>query len=189
MRLFLAVHPGQQLVDELATRVDRTRQQLDSCRSLRWTRPESWHLTLQFLGEWPQGPAEALIAALGQVPPAGPLTLNPTGLGAFPGLRRPRVLFLHLASDGMAEKLAASVRQVVGRTWPEGPQDTREFRAHLTLARVKGSLNTREHEVLDGLNLEGLPASQAREFRLMSSELNRQGARHHEVASFSLIQA
>ena len=39
MRLFLAVHPGQQLVDELATRVDRTRQQLDSCRSLRWTRP------------------------------------------------------------------------------------------------------------------------------------------------------
>lgn len=186
MRLFLAVNPGDQWRRELATRIDPVRARLDSCGALRWSRPDNWHLTLQFLGDWPEDRIQPLKWALEQAEVGGSFILKPGSLGAFPELARPRVLFLHLASDGNAENLARAVRQTVARTWPAGPQDTRPFRAHLTLARVHGRLKEPEQEVLAELDLAGLPEIQVPEFRLVTSVLRPEGAEHRNLALFSL---
>ncbi len=47
MRLFVAIPLADPVVRELASVVARLRSNTDK---LRWTAPESWHITLQFLG-------------------------------------------------------------------------------------------------------------------------------------------
>ena len=186
MRLFLAVNCGEQLQQELATRLDPVRRQLSGCPALRWARPDSWHLTLQFLGEWPESRLPGLERALDRLAGSGEFLLQPRGLGAFPGFRRPRVLFLHLESGGKAERLAAGIRDVVAEVWPDGPQDGKPFRAHLTLARVKGRLTAEQLAVLADLDLTGLPVEKVTDFRLVASVLHPAGARHRDLAVMPL---
>ena len=49
VRLFVAVPCGDEFAQALSTALDPWRH-LDG---LRWTLPEQYHLTLQFLGDWP----------------------------------------------------------------------------------------------------------------------------------------
>lgn len=182
----MAVNPGQQLGRELALRVDPWRRSKRRGGSLRWTRPDTWHLTLQFLGEWPEGRVQGLLQALRQLPPAGIVTLRPGTLGAFPDLKNPRVLFLQMESDGKAEQLAEAVRGTVHKVWPEGPQDTKPFLGHLTLARAKGVLGAADREALRDLDLTDLPTTEAPVFRLVASELSPSGPRHRDLAVLPL---
>ena len=87
VRVFLAVNPpGTAFGAALSSRLDAVRRQLP----LAWTRPEPWHLTLQFLGDWPAeragGPAGGAARAWirGRRSSCGP---GP--LGAFPGPAAP----------------------------------------------------------------------------------------------------
>ncbi len=138
VRLFVAVDPGDRFRAELSTRLDAWRAALP----IDWVRAENLHVTLRFLGELPEFAVPALGTALrGAAAGHAPLRLQPGGLGAFPHLRAPRVLFLHIASPGGAlERLAADVRAAVDPLLPAGERDDGPLRAHLTLARVKRPL-------------------------------------------------
>lgn len=179
----MAVNPPPQLRQELATRLDTPRRRL----RLAWTRPEAWHLTLMFLGSWPAQRAAGLVSCL-QDAVAGhqPFAVRPGGLGAFPDLRRPRVLFLHLDGGDALRTLAQDVRQAVDRAWPDGPQDRKDWRPHLTLARVKEPLAAADQAVLQGLDLGALPAFTVAAAWLMQSELRPDGARHGVRAELPL---
>ena len=64
---------------------------------VRWTRPESIHLTLKFLGGIPAEKGGAVIDALGRaVEGIAPFDLEVRGLGAFPNDRAPRVVWAGL---------------------------------------------------------------------------------------------
>jgi 2'-5' RNA ligase len=107
---------------------------------VRWVRPGSIHLTLKFLGDIDQntvGPiSRALSAAV-----AGwrPLTLGVGGVGVFPGIKRPRVIWAGLREDtpGLL-RLQASVE--AGLETVGFAREQRPFKAHLTLGRVKGRI-------------------------------------------------
>jgi 2'-5' RNA ligase len=183
MRLFVAVNLPPRLCRDLATRLDATRGRV----RIAWTRAEAWHLTLTFLGEWPPDRLPALSTALQEaVAGLGPLTIQPGKVGAFPTLRRPRVLFLHLDGGEPLVTLATWVRQAVDRTWPDGPQDRKDFRPHLTLARIKRPLTGAEATLLRTLDLGGLPAFTVDRVALMASELHREGARYASQADVPL---
>jgi 2'-5' RNA ligase len=178
VRLFLAVFPGEDFRAALSSRLDDAAGRLP----LRWTRPETWHLTLQFLGEWPDQRRNALQAMLDATDAGEPFTLAPGGLGGFPDLRRPRVLFLHLEDDGRAAPLAAAVREATARAWPGGPQDTKAFRPHLTIARVRGDLDGATLKALRNIDLSGLPEIPVEGWSLVAADLQPGGARYREVA-------
>jgi 2'-5' RNA ligase len=182
VRVFLAVPVGERLRGALTTALDDWRPRL----RIAWTRPESWHLTLQFLGEWPEDRVQGLIRTLQDRswPPA--FTIAPGGLGAFPHLRAPRVLFLQMEGDGQAAVLAREVRRSVTEVWPDGPQDDKPFRGHLTLARIKRPLRRPERELLPELRLTDLPPQPVTDFALVASTLHREGARYRDIARFSL---
>ena len=118
-----------------------------------------------------------------------PFTINTGALDAFPDLRRPRVLFLHQESQGQAEELARLVRDGVQSAWPGGPQDHKAFRAHLTLARVKGELGSAAGQALSRWSPGELPPWPVTAFQLVESQLHSAGARHRVVASFPLSNA
>ncbi|MHB8078620.1 MAG: RNA 2',3'-cyclic phosphodiesterase [Candidatus Krumholzibacteriia bacterium] len=138
MRLFIAVDPGARFRAGLSTRLDAWRVRLP----LAWVRAANLHVTLRFLGELPEPALPALASALrGAVAGHGPFTLQPGGVGAFPDLRAPRVLFLQMDSPGgELARLATAVRTAVDPLLPPDRCDDRPLRAHLTLARVKQPL-------------------------------------------------
>jgi 2'-5' RNA ligase len=115
---------------------------LDVCRKLaaagadvRWVRPGGLHVTLKFLGpvrrSLLQSVRDCLAAALVGQPQ---LHLEVRGLGAFPSLRRPRVLWAGILGDGLAE-LARRARAAVEELGFEA--EKRVFRPHVTLGRVR----------------------------------------------------
>jgi 2'-5' RNA ligase len=186
IRAFLAVNPPDHWHRELSLRVDPVRQALKGCSALRWAPPHNWHLTLQFLGNWPEARLKVLKEASGNRAAPSAFSLSPRGLGAFPDLRHPRVLFLQLDGGQAIVNLVEWVREAVQEIWPDGPQDARVFRPHLTLARVKGELSAQELARLGSLDLAELPALPVADFGLMGSELTASGARHTMLGSWLL---
>jgi RNA 2',3'-cyclic 3'-phosphodiesterase len=104
----------------------------------RWVRPEGMHLTLVFIGERPEGEVPRLEEAVARaVAGRGPLRLAVEGLGAFPGLEQPRVLWAGLTGDLVA---LDALRRAVGRELRAArvPFERQPFRPHVTLGRAKG---------------------------------------------------
>jgi 2'-5' RNA ligase len=182
VRLFVAVPCGEQLAEALTTALDGQ----PAGRFLRWTPSDTWHLTLQFLGDWPRSQVADLAEALNAASAAEVFTLRTEGLGAFPDLRWPRVLFLQLENDGNAAGLAARVRAIVAEIWPDGPQDSRDFRPHLTLSRVRRSLEQEDLKMLKNMELGELPDFPVEGFTLFESRMGSGGARHVPVAEYPL---
>ncbi len=108
---------------------------------VKWVEPENIHLTWAFLGEVA---AEELLPAIQKSMHAAagvvrrmPVALG--GLGAFPSLERPRVLWLGVRQG--AEPLKTLAMKLYGNLSAEGFIFEHEFSAHVTLARVKGLLD------------------------------------------------
>src|SRR5262245_48306224 len=95
-RLFAALDLPTPVLNSLAEVVQQLRTTLPS-GSVRWVRPEGIHLTMRFYGETrsEQVPAlqEALAQAANQV---APIELELSGLGIFPNLVAPRVIWVGL---------------------------------------------------------------------------------------------
>jgi RNA 2',3'-cyclic 3'-phosphodiesterase len=136
MRLFIALKLPTDVRDELAAVQQRLRH--TEAHPVKWVAPQSIHLTLQFLGEVPEAQLPAILQALEAVRTTAaqrsPLRLAEAG--AFPNLRRPQTLWVGIA--GELEGLTRLHQAVIAATEPLGFQlETRPFRAHLTLGRVR----------------------------------------------------
>lgn len=132
MRLFVALTPPAQVVEDLRIGITAVRQ---LAPDLRWTRPEQWHLTLAFLGEVGEAGMADLTTRLGRAATRHPpLTLSFCGAGRFGH----RVLWTGVRGDrdGL-RRLADSVRAAARRTGVALEQQP--YRPHLTLARSDGS--------------------------------------------------
>ena len=126
-------------LDEVSRRVAHAvAQQLASAPggdAVRWVRPESYHVTLRFLGTTPRDRVEGLIAAaLNATRAIAPFELR---LGVLAGLpsQGPRAIVLEVAPF---ESIAALATQVESAAIAAGfAAEPRAFRPHLTLGRIR----------------------------------------------------
>lgn len=105
--------------------------------NVRWVAPAAYHFTLRFLGELDADRVGAAVRATRRAC-AGlesfPVTLR--SLGAFPGLERPRVLWIGVDDEGNRRltHLALRLQEELAR---EGfAAETRLFASHLTIGRL-----------------------------------------------------
>jgi 2'-5' RNA ligase len=136
VRTFIAIELDDQLKDNLGRLQDRLHAQV-SPRSVRWVRPQGIHLTLKFLGDTPLEKVEEVQVAVAQAAAeVGPFTYTVAGVGCFPNVRRPRVVWV-----GVQEVTGSLLRlrdAVENRVAPLGfPTERRSFSPHLTLGRVQ----------------------------------------------------
>lgn len=158
--------------------------------SVRWARPESLHLTLQFYGEVAVARVPALQAGLAQAATAaGPLTLELAGLGAFPNPARARVLWVGVGGDVAALGGLQRAVEATGRPFGFQP-DERGFHPHLTLGRVNQPLRPADQARLAEV-LARTPAPPAAPFTvaelsLMRSELRPGGSVYTRLSAAPL---
>lgn len=104
----------------------------------RWVRKEQYHITLKFLGDVTPPQVESVGAAVRQIASewSGPIQLGVEGIGAFPNVKRARIVWAGLVGD--IQGLAGLQRRVEDALATEGfEREERAFRPHITLARIK----------------------------------------------------
>jgi 2'-5' RNA ligase len=188
-RLFIAAELPEDVLKAIGEVQNDLKRTLGT-RSLRWTRPEGIHLTLKFLGDTPSDKVEAIKAGLSEAARGHqPFDLRAQGLGCFPNLERPRVLWVGLAGDLPALKsLQADVERTIS---PIGfPTEGRAFSPHLTMARTSQSATRAEAGAI-GAAASGYDRGVLAEWRvsgikLIRSHLKPDGAVYTSIAEAGL---
>lgn len=185
MRLFVAL----EIPDEIKKRLERLIERLrGTARGARWNRAEALHLTLKFIGEMPKEKLPAIQEALSSVHDGAPVEAHIRGTGFFPNERHPHVFWVGVEASPNLNELAAAVDASLKNVGI--PPETREFSAHLTLARIKSEDGLpRLREAIRNRETTDFGSMRATEFHLYRSELLPDGARHTRLASFPFVEA
>jgi 2'-5' RNA ligase len=136
-RLFVAIELPPNILQVIEGIQAQTQENLgEAAKLLRWSRPESIHITLQFLGEVPTARIPSITDALQHAcATTTPFSLEVGGLGAFPNVRRPRVVWVGLGGETeAAANLATAIQGALGSL---GFQPDKPFSPHMTVARVR----------------------------------------------------
>ena len=141
IRAFIAVT----LPEPLAGLVSEVQQKLKA-QGLRiaWVPPGNVHLTLKFLGDIESADIDPISAVMFDCAlRIEPLTFTARGLGVFPDLRRPRVVWLGITGD--MPQLIAFQKDLDNRLAALGSGrfklEDKPFKGHLTLGRIKARLD------------------------------------------------
>jgi 2'-5' RNA ligase len=184
MRLFFAVNFTDEVKDALQRAIDGAGI---TDPPWRWVARDNFHITLKFLGETPDdrvGPLSECVASACRQLKAFDIRLG--DLGGFPNLKKPRVLFYKL--DRGVDPLRDLAERVDAALFDRFsiPKETRAFKAHATVARVKARIPDAIAAALaaapapDGA-FQGVDA-----LHLMQSELGRKGATYHRLKEIAL---
>lgn len=190
MRLFVALD----IDPEIRSRIADFRNQMQQLApDVRWVGSETYHVTLQFLGETKK--LAEIQSALRTVK-GPPISLTFRRTGFFPSPKSPRVFWVGIETD---ENLQALVKSIAEVLQPLGfERDIGPFQPHLTLAR-KGS--GRPRSVPSGGSAPGLQRVRvkleadetpefgtmtAREFFLYESKLSSVGAQYTKLSRYPL---
>lgn len=179
MRLFLGIPLAEALAGELAVVTERLRRPSDG---LRWSRSESWHITLQFLGETGQAQLDCALARLRELQlPAIPISLDSLSFFDRSGV--------FIAAVRLSPELRNAQQRISEATAQCGfVPESRPYQAHITLARSKDREGGRVLRALKA-SLGQAPAFSsfvACEFLLYESFLGPGGSRYQVRARFPL---
>lgn len=110
-------------------------------KQLRRVNPENYHVTISFLGECDESLTAQVTGEFNTIAvPDSPIPFRVEGMGAFPNLQRPNVIWCGIDTDFWAvSMLANTVRDKMELCGFE--RDRKNFSPHLTVARVRKADN------------------------------------------------
>lgn len=154
---------------------------------VRWVRPEKMHLTMKFFGEISRSDINNIGAAMNNCAGSyAPLSLSAKGVGIFPGISRPRIIWTGIS--GEASRLF-DLHNALEKRFEEihFKKEERPFKGHLTLGRFRERAD-------NGKLVEALKKFQnfeseifvAGELYLYKSNLRPEGPEYTELLNISL---
>ena len=150
MRCFIAVDT---VTPRLVSVANQVKELLASYRvRASYQNPNTLHITIKFLGEISEGMLDDIIEVLKQIH-IRKFSISVRGLGGFPNLRAPRVIFFNVVET---KELTELFRFIEGELVKLGfPREVREFKPHITIARVKSRLGftTKLYESLKNIDI------------------------------------
>lgn len=184
MRLFVAINLPQATRDAIYQDAAPLRA---ATNAVKWVAAPLIHATLKFLGEQSDERVPEFQRAISRVAAQhAPLDLRTTGMGAFPNFRRPRVVWVGMTGETPLRALATDIDQALEALGVE--REARDFKAHLTLGRVKGEIAAPDaHALANAVELSRTSrAFSVRTVDLMRSELGPGGPRYTVLAAAPL---
>ena len=134
IRSFLAI----ELPKPILRKIEEVQADLRATHAdVRWVSPEKIHLTLKFFGNIEESRIDPIFKSIEKpIRSTLPFSLKVRGIGAFPHMKNPRVIWMGLVEE--REVLATLQRQIETHLEKVGfqPED-RTFHPHLTLGRMR----------------------------------------------------
>jgi len=190
MRLFVGIDIDQQIRERIAKFVEGVR---NFAPDVRWVGPETFHITLKFLGE--TNKTEEIKRALAEAK-GSPVMISFRETGYFPSHKSGRVFWAGIQADENLVPLQRAIdqaTQALGFELEKGP-----YRPHLTLARagsgrpsrMRGDSANNNFQLLQK-KLSTLPVPEfgtmtAHEFFLYESKLSPRGAQYTKIDRYAL---
>ena len=142
IRCFIAIEIPEPIQNELVRIQERLRCQIEKAS---WVKPGNIHLTLKFLGDINPENIESIGKAVEEVASRHySFLLHIGGIGAFPNLARPRVIWAgvrvgveHTSALAEAINLALSKHGF--------PLETKKFNPHLSIGRLREKINLKPY--------------------------------------------
>jgi RNA 2',3'-cyclic 3'-phosphodiesterase len=188
LRLFIAIA----IPDEVKTKIEKAQAELRDLldeQSIRWTRPDHFHLTLKFLGNVNSDHVQPLIDAVQHVCNGfAAFQLAAHQIGFFPERGLPRIVWV--AINDPTQRLTQLQHAVEIATSPFTTEAAEsKFTGHVTLARIKAP-NRNQAKILSefGSRMAGCSFGHwtADHVGIMRSELSSAGATHTFLARVPL---
>jgi RNA 2',3'-cyclic 3'-phosphodiesterase len=194
MRLFIALDLDETIRDRIVRFLDGVR---GFAPQARWVRPESLHVTLKFIGQWPDEKLTPMQEVLQNIR-SERFELTVGEYGFFPTARAPRVFWIGIQAGPHLSDLAAAID---AKTASLGvAREEHPFSPHLTLARRSGGSGSPRknkddrpnrafaqlQEKLASMSKLDFGTMTARTFFLYQSELSPHGSRYTKLFDFPL---
>ena len=184
IRCFIAIEIPETIQNQLARIQGALRNQIQKAS---WVKPGNIHLTLKFLGDVDHASLESIGKAVGLVAIRyRSFSLRFGGIGAFPNLARPRVIWVGVKVGrericNLAEDINLALSGC-GFSF-----DTKKFNPHLTITRLKGRIDLRPYVVqYHQYNRLDSAEMMVDTISLIQSQLRPQGAIYSTLQSYPL---
>lgn len=177
LRAFIAIEIPTEIKQQIIAQTADLRQKLG--RSVRWVTAENAHLTLKFLGDIPPIAIDSLTCMLKEkAEQTPPFDIAVVGLGAFPNLRHPRVIWIGLNAPATLTKLQKTLDAATTNPEHHDPEK-QAFSPHLTIGRVRQPLSDAEKrsipDALQNIQIGCLGNFTVQSISLFQSELKPAG--------------
>lgn len=145
LRAFIAIEIPLPVREALCEEIAPLQKEIGD--TVRWVPMENMHLTLKFLGDVSASKVEMLSEMLrAEADLFHCFELHLEGLGAFPNLKRPRVLYVGMQAPVTLEALQRGIESASRRLGYESEE--RGFSPHLTIGRVKQNINSSDQQTI-----------------------------------------
>lgn len=183
MRSFISI----ELPEEARAALSRVQKEFEKCRpDIKWVKPGNIHLTLKFLGNIEEKIAENITGIMKKIcirfPP---FILTIQGVGMFPNVRSPRVLWVGLDGNDVLAALQGEIED--GLEALGFKIEKRKFTPHLTLGRFRSSIGKDcLRKVMEGQAKNKFGTIKVLSITLMRSDLHPGGARYTKISEAPL---
>lgn len=188
IRAFIAIEINPEILDHIE-RISTELNHKMGNRAVRWVPASNIHLTLKFLGDVSLNNLDFLKDALtSEVVQYSTFNISVGGLGAFPKVRNPRIVWVGVEGPEILENLQRGIEAQTARLGYEA--EKRPFSPHLTIGRISRSAKPDEirivSDILDSYKLGFIGISPVNQIHLIRSDLNPSGAVYTKILTAQL---
>lgn len=149
----------------------------------RWVAPENLHVTLRFIGEVSEADAEDIHIELSKLV-AKTFSFDIAGMDTFGQGRKAHALFAGVPLTTDLELLQTRTESAVARAGQ--PRETRKFKPHVTIARLKNAPETHLLGFIQVHNLFRAGPIPVDHFILYESRMGKGGSAYFSLAEYPL---
>lgn len=187
LRAFIAVEIPLAIRKAVCSATSDLQKEINSL--VRWVPMENMHLTLKFLGDVSASNLDMLTQMISaEADLFNCFDLHLDGLGSFPNLKRPRVIYIGIQAPAVLEALHRGIESASRRLGYES--EDRGFSPHLTIGRVKQNINAAEQQTirraLEGMKIDALGTAHIEALHLYKSDLKPTGSVYTRLYSAPL---
>jgi len=173
IRAFIAIELNKEIHDYLANIQNELKQ---ARADVKWVKPENIHLTLKFLGNMDISQINQIKKILAEISQGeNEFSIELSRVGAFPKLKYPRAIWIGIEKN--QDKVTEIANNLEERLHKLGiSKEDRPFHPHITIGRVKSSLNRSTlAEKLTSINIPQRPSMTIKKLTLFKSTLTPNG--------------
>lgn len=187
LRAFIAVELPLEIRQTVCTATSKLRNEIGAF--VRWVPIENMHLTLKFLGDVSLSNVELLSQMMrAEMDLFNCFDIHLNGLGSFPNLKRPRVIYIGIQAPAALEALQRGIESASSRLG-YGAEE-RGFSPHLTIGRVKQNVTATEQQAirraLENTKIDSLGTARVNSVELFKSDLRPTGSVYTRLSSATL---